>query len=467
MKTRKAQFSTYLKPIIGIIFVLLLIMVVQQVLTFQVSSEQQEREVEFVQNLPKTFQQIASCLQADQAAGNRYLLSSDMLEQYGTNYNGREPPCAEDFQYGYNVTVTPDPILLNSSEVSDEPVEFPITSSFSNADIALVIDRSGGMSGTRMTTVKEAADRFIETYRSSNRIALVSFADEATVEQGFTSDSSALYPRIAALEAGGRTDLAAGINAANGLDWERSEQHMIVVTDGGDTSTAVQQAADEARSDGKDLHSVMFGSNIDTRTMTEITGWGCETGEGENSDGDTCWWQDVGAANRSRSEVLNGLRDYYDDSLVDEIDTAKYTFGEQNRSSGNSLRERVTLNYPVSIRYAADLVLPGTMELELRDGDLEFLVGFLNKVVKQGRNQGGPFFSAPFEYANSQEVCSTGGRICLAGERSCISLQQPSGDEVDIEPFSLQPGRYTLTANYSNTENTLYVNGGQTGGCNS
>ncbi|MDV4342317.1 VWA domain-containing protein [Methanoculleus sp. YWC-01] len=85
-------------------------------------------------------------------------------------------------------------------------------------DVVLVIDRSGSMkydiarnSGTsneRMEAAQDAANNFVAQMNSTrDRVALVSFAFDATLDQGLTSDSNEIEGSINSLSADGATNM--------------------------------------------------------------------------------------------------------------------------------------------------------------------------------------------------------------------------------------------------------------------
>ena len=111
---RKGQFSTYLKPVLVIVFGFLMILVVQQILGFQISLGEEEASIDFVSQVRRNFQKVSHCTRFEGEDGGRYVLSSGILENYQDNYQRREPPCAEDFDYGYSVEVETRCDLLNT-----------------------------------------------------------------------------------------------------------------------------------------------------------------------------------------------------------------------------------------------------------------------------------------------------------------------------------------------------------------
>jgi uncharacterized protein YegL len=88
------------------------------------------------------------------------------------------------------------------------------------AAVALVIDRSGSMLGSRITAAKAAAVDFVRKMQIGDQIALVTFNSTATVDQPLVTLSSEavrdqVIQRINAIVASGGTNIAAGLQAGN------------------------------------------------------------------------------------------------------------------------------------------------------------------------------------------------------------------------------------------------------------
>lgn len=82
----------------------------------------------------------------------------------------------------------------------------------------LVLDRSGSMSGTPMTVMKQAAIKFCESVLKAdgkNYVAVVSYADRASTDMDFTDDLSKLTQKINAMRAYGNTNTTAGLEYAD------------------------------------------------------------------------------------------------------------------------------------------------------------------------------------------------------------------------------------------------------------
>lgn len=79
-------------------------------------------------------------------------------------------------------------------------------------DIALVIDRSGSMSGQPLATAKECAVRIVKGLRPDDRISIVTFDDEIDIVQALTAvgDAKDIEARVRSIQSGGSTNLFGG-----------------------------------------------------------------------------------------------------------------------------------------------------------------------------------------------------------------------------------------------------------------
>ncbi|MEI7928958.1 MAG: VWA domain-containing protein [Verrucomicrobiales bacterium] len=92
---------------------------------------------------------------------------------------------------------------LTAAEVAGTPPR-------SAMQIALVIDRSGSMSGEKLEITKAAVAQFIRSLEPDDRVAIVTYDDHVDLMCGLHAPSEALARRVEALEAGGSTDLYGG-----------------------------------------------------------------------------------------------------------------------------------------------------------------------------------------------------------------------------------------------------------------
>ena len=147
-----------------------------------------------------------------------------------------------------NLPEVPDPAQL-SVTVDGQPVSnlevAPLGESSVPVGVVLVIDTSGSMQGAPMDAAKAAAKSFVDQKRPEDSIALVSFADTAVVQTGFTTNAADLHARIDALVADGETafndGVILGLTVFDGAP-ENMLPNMIVLSDGDDT---VSQATPE------------------------------------------------------------------------------------------------------------------------------------------------------------------------------------------------------------------------------
>lgn len=104
--------------------------------------------------------------------------------------------------------------------------------------VTLVLDRSGSMSGTPMTTMKASAINFCESLLNAegdNYIALVPYGYSATVSVDFTDDLDILTTGINSLSAYGGTNISDGLTKAQGLLADIDDNHkkiLLLLSDG-------------------------------------------------------------------------------------------------------------------------------------------------------------------------------------------------------------------------------------------
>jgi len=79
-------------------------------------------------------------------------------------------------------------------------------------DVALVIDRSGSMSGQPLETAKECAVRIVKGLRPDDRISIVTFDDAINVVQPLVAvgDAKDIEARVRSIHSGGSTNLFGG-----------------------------------------------------------------------------------------------------------------------------------------------------------------------------------------------------------------------------------------------------------------
>ena len=192
---------------------------------------------------------LALFLGAGTALGQSDGSSIEIVDINGARYaEGGQTTMVVDF---VNFPESPDPELLvitaDGQQVSNLEVR-SLGESSVPVRTALVIDSSGSMAGAPLDAAKAAAQAFVDQKRAEDQIALVTFADEAVVASGFTSNANELTTRIGSIEADGETAFNdAVVKTVELFDESSSDQFLknaIVLTDGDDTvSTATLDEA--------------------------------------------------------------------------------------------------------------------------------------------------------------------------------------------------------------------------------
>ena len=164
----------------------------------------------------------------------------EIVDVNGSRYaEGGQTQMVVEFR---NLPEAPDPAQL-SITVDEEPVSdlevAPLGETSVPVGVVLVIDTSGSMLGAPMDAAKSAATSFIDQKRPEDAIAIVSFADTAVVQTGFTTNADVLHDRVDALVADGETafndGVILGMSQFDGVA-ENQLNNMIVLSDGEDTA---------------------------------------------------------------------------------------------------------------------------------------------------------------------------------------------------------------------------------------
>ncbi|MFC1750800.1 VWA domain-containing protein [Pseudomonadota bacterium] len=165
--------------------------------------------------------------------------------------------------------------------IDDQGNCVPDNACIDDADVMLVLDRSGSISSTELADLKTAALDFVvalDPQSDGGHIGQSSFATSGSLDQELTDDDTLINAAINALARGGYTNLYQGLNLAAGelasvrdRDDNDSPDYYVVITDGHPnrplpSSTADDVAAAKAAgitSGGGTIYVVGVGNDVD------------------------------------------------------------------------------------------------------------------------------------------------------------------------------------------------------------
>jgi len=128
----------------------------------------------------------------------------------------------------------------------------------------------------------------------------------------------------------------------------------------------------------------------------------------------------------------------------------EWSFGAANFSKGKALSRGIITNMPIGVKHSKKDIKPGLLEIEVVDGDLERVAGFLDMVCEFGRDKGD--YLATKSLSIVYPVYLEGGKLC-SGYGSTKACRRLLCEDVRME--NINAGSYYLRARYYN--NVLYV----------
>lgn len=177
---------------------------------------------------------------------------------------------------GNGVSVTAKTEQSKTDDTTNVDAKFSLEGYGSNddesdgVDLVILVDESGSMVSSRMTSAKAAAEEVVSEMRSNDRCAIVGFTYSFNNYCDLTSNQEELLSAISNYRASGGTNIANGINNAVNIFDEQSanrEKIIILLSDGEDSSNS-SVAATSAYENGIRIFALMIGTG--TLQMQQI-----------------------------------------------------------------------------------------------------------------------------------------------------------------------------------------------------
>ncbi|MFB6124767.1 MAG: VWA domain-containing protein [Halanaeroarchaeum sp.] len=212
-------------------------------------------------------------------------------ELVSADENGVTEPESKDPQEQEGVVELLDEIqtLLWYDEDGDN-VFSPGAAGGGEADIVLVLDRSGSMGGTKLTQAKAGAKLLVDTVGPDVRVGVVAFDDTEALIHELSTDKAAVKAAIDGINAGGTTNIEGGINGARdiilGSDVGAEVDPAVIAdantpnyvvllsdgapnvsdNDGGDTNDSPVEEAQALKDAGVTLFTIAYGVSSGSAT---------------------------------------------------------------------------------------------------------------------------------------------------------------------------------------------------------
>jgi Mg-chelatase subunit ChlD len=211
---------------------------------------------------------------SDMPAERVSLTQQETLEQYVRDLGGGFLFAGGENGYGlggwYHTTVERIlPVRMDAEKRKDEP----------EVAMALVIDRSGSMSGLPLEMAKQAAKATADTLSGDDLLEVIAFDSQPTriVHMTPAKHRARIQSDIARIVAGGGTEIFPALDAAyQALSSTRAKKkHVILLTDGQAPQNGIRDLVQAMAAENITVSSVGLGAGIDEtllRMISEVGG---------------------------------------------------------------------------------------------------------------------------------------------------------------------------------------------------
>ena len=158
---RKAQTSTYLKPILIIIFAVLFVLIIQNLLEFQLGLREDTQQFEIHQESREIVRDLLECLSVEERDSPlKNVVNQTKIEEFEMKYAQGQPECAQNFKYGYNAEIIPHFDYIETEITYDEPM-----------DVVFAIDDSQSME-PYIEGIRDNIEHFMEHLPEGSKVGM-------------------------------------------------------------------------------------------------------------------------------------------------------------------------------------------------------------------------------------------------------------------------------------------------------
>lgn len=210
---------------------------------------------------------------SDVPADDVSLTQQETIEQYVRDLGGGFLFAGGENGYGlggwYHTTVERIlPVRMDAEKRKDEP----------EVAMALVIDRSGSMTGLPLEMAKQAARATAETLASDDLLEVIAFDSQPTriVHMTPAGHRARIQSDIARIQAGGGTEIFPALDAAyQALSTTRAKKkHVILLTDGQAPQQGIRDLVQAMAAENITVTTVGLGGGVDENLLRMISDTG-------------------------------------------------------------------------------------------------------------------------------------------------------------------------------------------------